>query len=177
MNISVAKNIYLKFPFQDTLTCVKCNYLWSHLQVQLDESNGVVTLFFYFSHIYLLLAAQCLGALPSPPIEFNLLTNFSVTRLMEFHRSVWFFRYQTDGIPSIWLIFQAPNWWNSIDLVIEISKHSASLHFGYELGWIAFLASETPQHWISREKTERITFKKSLLENWRFLPDYVIEEW
>ncbi len=44
MNINKAKNIHHKFLFQDT--CIKCNYLYSHLQVRLGETNRIVTLFF-----------------------------------------------------------------------------------------------------------------------------------
>ncbi len=71
---------------------------------------------------------------------------------MEFYQSGWFFRYQTNGIPSIWLIFE--------NLVIEISKCSAPFHFEYELDWTAFLASGTPQQWISRKKTWKNDLKK-----------------
>ncbi len=73
------------------------------------------------------------------------MTNFSGTRSMEFHQSVWFFRSRQ---------------WNSIELVIEISKRSALLHFDYELGWTTFLASGTPQQWMSRGKNWKNNFQK-----------------
>ncbi len=92
---------------------------------------------------------------------------FSGTRWMELHQSGWFFRYQSNGIPSIWLIFQVSDLWNSINLVIEISKCTAPLHFKCELSWTAILASGTPQQWISREKTEKITFKKLFFPTWK----------
>ncbi len=106
MNINKTKNIHHKFLFQDTY------YLWSHFQVRLDEVSGVVTLFFYFSCVYACGRTVPLGTLSSPSIGFNLMTNFSGT--------------SPDRIPSIWLIFQVPDRWNSIDLVIEISKRSTS---------------------------------------------------
>ncbi len=91
------------------------------------------------------------------------MTNFLATRSMDFHQSGWFFRYQTDGIPSIWLIFQVPDRWNySINLVIEILKRSAPLHFEYELGWTAFLDSRTPQQWISKRKNWKNNFQKNI---------------
>ncbi len=98
---------------------------------------------------------------------------------MEFHGSVLFFRYQTDGIRSIWLFFEVPDQWNSIDLVIEISKCFAFLHFEYEVSWTAFLASGTPQQWISREKTEKKLSKNyfSLLKKWRFLENHLTTKW
>ncbi len=65
---------------------------------------------------------------------------------MEFHRSGWFFKCQAR--------------WNSINLVIEISKRSAPLHLVFELGWTAFLASEIPQQWISRKKLWKNNFQK-----------------
>ncbi len=97
-----------------------------------------------------------LGTLLSP----SLMTNFSGTRSMKFHQSIWYFRYQTNGIPLIWLIFQVPDQWNSINLVVEILKHSAPLHFEYELRWTAFLTFGTPQQWISRKKTRKNNFQK-----------------
>ncbi len=39
-----------------------------------------------------------LGTLPNPFIRFNLMTNFSDTRAMKFHRSGWFSKYQNKGI-------------------------------------------------------------------------------
>ncbi len=97
MNINKVKNIHHKFLFQHT--CVKCNYLWSHLQVRLDGANGVVTLFFYFSHIWSSGSPMPLGTLLSPSIGFNPMTNFSSTRSMEFH---WFghWNFKTLCIPS-----------------------------------------------------------------------------
>ncbi len=62
------------------------------------EANGVVTLFFYFFHVCASGSSVLLGILPSPSTGFNVMTNFSDTRLMEFHQSVWFFRYQTDVV-------------------------------------------------------------------------------
>ncbi len=102
-----------------------------------------------------------LGTLPSPSIGFNLMTNFSRTRSMEFYQSDWFFTYQINEIPSIWLIFQVPDQWNSINLVIEISKRPASLLFEYELGWTAFLDSRKKQ--LKKYLSKNCFF---LLENW-----------
>ncbi len=148
MNINKVKNIHHDVLFQDT--CLKCNYLCSHLQVRLGEANRIVTLLFYFSHIYTFGSSASLGTLSSPSIGFNLITNFSGTRSMEIHQSGWFFRFS--GSPAIWLIFQWLDWWNSINLVIEISNRSASFNFKSELGQTAFLASGTPQQWIPIEK-------------------------
>ncbi len=147
----------------------------SHLPVLLGDVNRIVTSFFYFSYVCASSSWAPLGTLPKPFIGFNLMTNFSGTRSMEFHQSDWFFRYHNNGIPAIRLIFQVPDRWNSINLVIEISKHSAPLHFEHGLCWTAFLAFGTPQQWISiKKKCEKITFKKffSLFENWRFSKNY-----
>ncbi len=106
----------------------------------IGRGNGVITLFFYFFHIRTSGSSVPVSTLPSPSTGFNLVTSFLGTRLVEFHWSVWFFRYQTDGTPTMCLIFQVPDQYNSI----EISKRSASLHFEYELGWTAFFAFGTP---------------------------------
>ncbi len=42
-------------------------------------------------------------------------------------------------------------------------QNGMPLPFEYELGWTAFLASGTPQKWISRGKDWKMTFKVSLL--------------
>ncbi len=39
-------------------------------------------------------------------------------------------------------------------------EFSTPLHFEYELGWTAFLASGTPQQWISKGKSEKNNFQK-----------------
>ncbi len=77
-----------------------------------------------------------LGTQHSPSITFNLMTNFSGTRPMEFHRSGWFFRYQTNGISSITLIFQVPDLWSSIDLAdfssIRLMEFRWSGHWNFQ---------------------------------------------
>ncbi len=97
----------------------KCNYLCSHLKVRLGEANRIITLFFYFFHIYV----SGHSTQPIHPLDL-----------------IW------------WLTFQVSNQWNSINLAIEISKHSTPLRFKSELGWAAFLASGTPQQWILEKK-------------------------
>ncbi len=91
--------IHHKFLFE-ILTCVKCNYLYSHLQVRLGDANRIVTLFFYFSHICAFDSSAPLGTLPSLSIEFNLMTNF----------------------------FQVPDQWNSIDLADFSSARPMEFH-------------------------------------------------
>ncbi len=53
-----------------------------------DDANRVVTLLFYFSRICNSGSTVPLSTLPSPFIGFNLMTNFSGIRPMEFQRSV-----------------------------------------------------------------------------------------
>ncbi len=156
--------------FFKILTRVKYNYVCSHLLVRLGEADKIITLFFYFSHIHMCLwqLSASVHSAQALSIGLNLMNNFSGTGSMEFHQYGWFFRYQTNGIPSNWLIFQVPDQWNSINLVIDISKRSVLLHFEHELGWTEFLISGTPQQWISRKKTEKITFKKIFFITWNW---------
>ncbi len=154
--------------FLTTLTCIKYNYLCSHLQVKLSEANRIVMLFFYFSHMCASGSSASLGTLPSPFIGFDLMINFSGTR----------------AIPSIGLIFQIPDQWNLIYLAdffkcqtdwipliwsLKFQKCSAPLHFKYELGWTVFLASGTPQQLISRGKNWKITFKILFFPTWKLM--------
>ncbi len=97
--ISVRRKIFIINFFFKILTC---NYFCSHLQVQLGKVSGIVTLFFYFSRICTSGSSALLCTLHSPPIGFNLMTNFSGIRLMEFHGSGWFLKYQPPGITATW---------------------------------------------------------------------------
>ncbi len=60
--------------------------------------------------------------------------------------------------------WRSASYWNSIELVAENSKWDASLPFEYELGWTAFLASGTPEKWISRGKMTEKWFSR--LASW-----------
>ncbi len=110
-------------------------FKWSHLQVRLDEANGVVTLFFCFSYIHASSSSVPQGTLLSLSIGFNLITNFSGTRPLKFHWSAWFFKYQTDGIPSSstrLMEFHRPAWFfkyhtTGIPLIWSL-KFQSTLH-------------------------------------------------
>ncbi len=122
-------------------TCVKCNYLWSHLQVRLDVANGIVTLFFYFSHIWASGSSVPLSTLPSSSIWFNLMTNFSGTRLLEFHWS---------------------GYWNFKTLCIHLLRVWIRLDCIFGL-W------DTSAMDFKEKNTEKKTFKKSFLTNWKLI--------
>ncbi len=153
--------------FFKILTRVECNYLCSHLHIRLDKANRILTLFSYFFYICASGSSAPLGTFPSSSIGFNLMTNltyFPGTRSMEFHQFSWFLKYQTSGIPSIWLIFQAPDRWNFINLVPNalhlstISINWAELH-SWPLGHLS--------NRFQDKKTEKITSKNyfSVLQN------------
>ncbi len=80
------------------------------------------------------------------------------------------------------LTFQVPDRWNSIDLAdfsstrligilsiwsLKVQNAMSPLFFECELGWTEFLSSGTPQHWISKGKPEKMTFKKLFFTTWK----------
>ncbi len=75
----------------------------------------------------------------------------------------------------MWLIFQLPDRWNSINLVIEISKCSANSPFWVWIGLnCIFGLWDTSAVDFQKKTPEKITFKTffSLLENWHFLENH-----
>ncbi len=72
---------------------------------------------------------------------------------------------------QIWDVFtcwRSASYWNSIELVTENSKLDSSLPFEYELDWTAFLASGTPQKWISRGKRLKNDLQVHQTGHWKF---------
>ncbi len=109
----------------------KCNYLCAHLQVWFGKANGIVWwLTFQVQAAY-----------------------YSGTRSMESHRTGWFFKYQTDGIPSIrWLKIQ------NMAPPSVLSVKLPELHF-WPLGHLS--------SGFQGKKTEKMTFKKLFFTIWK----------
>ncbi len=78
-------------------------------------------------------------------------------------RKIWDVRGNT-----FFTCWRSASYWNSIELVTENSKWDAPIPFEYELGWIAFLASGTPQKWISRGKRLKNDLKFHQTGHWKF---------
>ncbi len=110
--ISIRWKIFIiNFFFKILLVLNVDNYLCSKIQVRLGE-NFIFLLFSYMCFWQL----SASGHYPARPLDliwwltFQVsdwwnsidLADFSSNRPMKFHKSDWFFKYRTDGIPSIW---------------------------------------------------------------------------
>ncbi len=148
MSINNANNIHHKFLFPRYLLVLNVILFIFSSPSSIGQGQ------WNCNFIFLLFSCMCFWHGPS--LGFNLKTNFSVIRPMEFHRSGWFFKCQIDGTPFI----RSLKFQNALH-PFTLSMSWAELHF-WPLGHLS--------NKFQGENTKKVTIKKFffLQENWHF---------